>query len=548
MKRIFALLASALLVTTAATAQGFDAGGVVVDPSSITAFDMFNTSTTQFSYGTARSAAMAGAMTSLGGDASCMSINPAGIAMYRSNELTITPLLTFARATANAAQFEGNAKSRFGVSNFGMVVKLRESATGITAINMGLSYNRLADFNHKYSFSTAGGAANSSIADVFASQLSAAGITSTQLKQNYSGYNEFMWSKFDPTYWGAILGYKTGLINDGNGVWGRDMIGDRAAVDGFTTVESKGSAGEWVWSLGLNFGSKFYLGASLGAATIKREQRIYYGESYHYSAVPALNYQADYFNYDQMAKMKGAGVNFKIGAIYRPIEALRIGVAFHTPTFYSITYTYQAGMTSSVKAVNNVDNYKTDSNGYLNPPFSEQSIKLVDDGDYSWEYTTPTRLMFGASYTIAKQLVVSIDYERDWYNTMRMKSSPYGALYKGYIKDTFKGSNTVRAGIEWRFIQQMALRLGYGHWSGALRDSSAIYSTPVVYRTDYVGAGVGVALSKHISVDVAYQYSTNKMTPYKTFYGYDDVVDFASPTYKTAIARHNAMLTLSLHF
>ena len=84
-------------------------------------------------------------------------------------------------------------------------------------------------------------------------------------------------------------------------------------------------------------------------------------------------------------------------------------MAFHTPTFYSITYTYQAGMTSSVKAVNNVDNYKTDSNGYLNPPFSEQSIKLVDDGDYSWEYTTPTRLMFGASYTIAKQLVVSID-------------------------------------------------------------------------------------------------------------------------------------------
>ena len=548
MKKIFAFLCSALLLTSVAQAQGFDAGGLVVDPSTITSFDMFNTATTQFSYGTARSAAMAGAMTSLGGDVSCMSINPAGIAMYRSNEITVTPLMTFARANNNAAAFEGNAKNRFGVSNFGMVAKLRESSTGITAINMGLSYNRLADFNYKYSFSTAGVAGNASIADVFAGQLSAGGITSSQLKQNYSGHGDFMWDRFDPTYWGSILGYKTGLVFDKDGVWGRDMIAQNAAVDSFTTVESKGSAGEWVWSLGLNFGSKFYLGASLGASTMNREQHIYYGESYHYSSEPALDYRADYFNYDQVAKMKGSGINFKIGAIYRPIEALRVGVAFHTPTYYNITYSYQSGMTSQVKAINNVDDYKTDSNGYINPPFSEQTIKLIDDGDYSWVYTTPTRLMFGASYTFAKQLVLSVDYERDWYNTMRMKDSPYGALYKGYIKDTFKGSNTVRAGVEWRFIPQMAVRMGYGYWGGALRDEGAIYSTPVIYKTEYMSAGFGVALSKHFSIDLAYQYCTNKMTPYKTFYGYDDVVDIASQTFDTTIDRHNAMLTLSIHF
>ena len=548
MKKIFAFLCSALLLVSAAQAQGFDSGGLVVDPSTITSFDMFNTATTQFSYGTARSAAMAGAMTSLGGDVSCMSINPAGIAMYRSNEITFTPMMTFARANNNAASFEGNAKNRFGVSNFGMVARLRESATGITAINMGLSYNHLADFNYKYSFSTAGAAGNASIADIFAGQLAAGGITSSHLKQSYSSYGDFLWEKFDPTYWGAILGYKTGLVYDKSGAWGRDMIAQNAAIDSFTTVDSKGSAGEWVWSLGLNFGSKFYLGASLGAATIKREQHIYYGESYHYSSEPALDYRADYFNYDQVARMKGSGINFKIGAIYRPIEALRIGVAFHTPTYYNITYSYQSGMTSQVKALNNVDDYKTDSNGYINPQFSEKSIKLIDDGDYSWVYTTPTRLMFGASYTIAKQLVLSLDYERDWYNTMRMKDSPYGALYKGYIKDTFKGSNTIRAGVEWRFIPQMAVRMGYGYWAGALHDEGAIYSTPVIYKTDYMSAGLGVALSKHFTIDFAYQYCTNKMTPYKTFYGYDDVVDFASQTFDTTINRHNAMLTLSIHF
>ena len=548
MKKIFLTLCTALMLCSAAKGEAFDSGGLVIDPSTITAFDIFNSSTTQFSLGTARSAAMAGAMTSLGADASSMSINPAGMGMYRSNEIVFTPMMTFSRAKSNAAAFEGNSKNRFGIGNFSMVAKLRESSTGVTAINMGIAYNRLADFNYKYSFATQGTVGSSSIADIFAGQLAAGQITSTQLKGNYDGAGYFMWDRFDPTYWGAILGYKTGLINDSNGGWGRDMIGSAAGVDGYTTVESKGSAGEWVWSLGMNFGSKFYLGFSLGAATINRERHIYYGEGYSYTADPALNYQMEHFNYDQVAKMKGTGVNFKIGAIYRPIESLRIGVAFHTPTYYSVTYSYQGGMTSEIKANNNVDDYKLDSSGYIRPPFSEETVVLVDDGDYSWSYTTPTRLMFGVSYTIAKQLILSVDYERDWYNSMRLKDSPYGALYKGYIKDTFKGSNTVRAGAEWRFIPQMAVRMGYGLWSGALTDNTAIYSSPVTYRTEYMSAGFGVALSKHFTIDATYQFCKNNMTPYKTFYGYDSSIDIASPTINTTLERHNLLLSLTVHF
>ena len=548
MKKIFLTLCTALMLCSAAKGEAFDSGGLVIDPSTITAFDIFNSSTTQFSLGTARSAAMAGAMTSLGADASSMSINPAGMGMYRSNEIVFTPMMTFSRAESNAATFEGNSKNRFGIGNFSMVAKLRESSTGVTAINMGIAYNRLADFNYKYSFATQGTAGSSSIADIFAGQLAAGQITSTQLKGNYDGAGYFMWDRFDPTYWGAILGYKTGLINDSNGGWGRDMIGSAAGVDGYTTVESKGSAGEWVWSLGMNFGSKFYLGFSLGAATINRERHIYYGEGYNYTTDPALNYQMEHFNYDQVAKMKGTGVNFKIGAIYRPIESLRIGVAFHTPTYYSVTYSYQGGMTSEIKANNNVDDYKLDSNGYIRPPFSEETVVLVDDGDYSWSYTSPTRLMFGVSYTIAKQLILSVDYERDWYNSMRLKDSPYGALYKGYIKDTFKGSNTVRAGAEWRFIPQMAVRMGYGLWSGALTDNTAIYSSPVTYRTEYMSAGFGVALSKHFTIDATYQFCKNNMTPYKTFYGYDSSIDIASPTINTTLERHNLLLSLTVHF
>ena len=526
----------------------YDSGGLIIDPSTITAFDMFNSAHTQFNTITARSAAMAGAMTSLGADASSLSINPAGVGMYRTNELTFTPMMSFTRAKNSAQPFEGNSKNRFAVGNFGVVVKLRESSTGVTAINMGLSYNRLADYNYKYSFSNAGVAGNASIADVYAGQLAASGITSAQLKQNYDNFGNFRWSHYDPTYWGAILGYKTGLVGDTSGAWGRDMVVPNAAVDNFTTVESKGRADEWVWSLGINFNSKFYLGMSLGASTISQEKHIYYGEGYRYSNNPQQNYCMEYFNYDQITQMKGTGINFKIGAIYRPIESLRIGVAFHTPTYYNVTYKYQGGMTSQVKAINNIDGYTVNSQGYIDPPFSEQTELLIDDGDYSWRFTTPTRLMVGASYTVAKQLILSVDYERDWYNTMRMKNSPYGPLYKGFIKDEFKGSNTLRAGAEWRFIPQMAIRLGYGLWSGALDDNDEVYSSPVIYRTEYMSTGLGIALSKHFTIDLAYMYCKNNLTPYKTFYGYNANVDIASPTFRTSISRHNAMMTLTVKF
>ena len=547
MRKIISLLCSLLLVCGVAKAQ-YDSGGLIIDPSTITAFDMFNSAHTQFNTITARSAAMAGAMTSLGADASSLSINPAGVGMYRTNELTFTPMMSFTRAKNNAQPFEGNSKNRFAVGNFGVVVKLRESSTGVTAINMGLSYNRLADYNYKYSFSNAGVAGNASIADVYAGQLAASGITSAQLKQNYDNFGNFRWSHYDPTYWGAILGYKTGLVGDTSGAWGRDMVVPNAAVDNFTTVESKGRADEWVWSLGINFNSKFYLGMSLGASTISQEKHIYYGEGYRYSNNPQQNYCMEYFNYDQITQMKGTGINFKIGAIYRPIESLRIGVAFHTPTYYNVTYKYQGGMTSQVKAINNVDGYTVNSQGYIDPPFSEQTELLIDDGDYSWRFTTPTRLMVGASYTVAKQLILSVDYERDWYNTMRMKNSPYGPLYKGFIKDEFKGSNTVRAGAEWRFIPQMAIRLGYGLWSGALDDNDKVYSSPVIYRTEYMSTGLGIALSKHFTIDLAYMYCKNDLTPYKTFYGYNANVDIASPTFRTSISRHNAMMTLTVKF
>ena len=70
-------------------------------------------------FGTARSMAMANAFASLGGDVASMSINPAGLGMYRHNELSITPLVTSSRSSNGAAGYEiGRASWRERVCQY----------------------------------------------------------------------------------------------------------------------------------------------------------------------------------------------------------------------------------------------------------------------------------------------------------------------------------------------------------------------------------------------------------------------------------------------
>ncbi len=560
MKRLSIFLAAALLsiVPTTGVHAQFDVGGLVIDPSTMTAMDMFSLSQSNFNFGTARSAAMAGAFTSLGADMSSMAINPAGLGMYRHNEFSITPQLTFHNSKTGAGAFEKTDGSRFSLGNVGLVLKLRESDKGVTAVNLGIGYNRIADFNYRYSFAMDGG--NSTIADALARQFDGTGITADYLKSD-----GFSWSDVDPALWGPTLGYFAGLIGEhpamqngspvlddqGNPLmyWDRDMIGSEPSVGQFTTVNSRGSVNEFLISLGMNMGSKFYIGASLGIQSVYMARDIYYGEEFSYNADPGLNYRMDYFNYDQSARINGAGVNFKIGVIYRPIKSLRIGVAYHTPSFYSLTYKYKGGMTSRVFAANNVDGYELGPAGYLNPPLSETTPSLVDDGNNSWDFSTPSRLLVGVSYTIGKLAVVSVDYQRDWYNGIRTKNSPLGqGLYDNFCRENFQGSNNLRVGAEVKVIPQVALRAGYALWSSGLKDSRQVFSSPMIYHTDYASAGVGISLSKAFFLDLAYQYQHDRMTAGKAWYYYNEMEDGASPTFNTKIDRHTAILTLGCRF
>ena len=166
----------------------------------------------------------------------------------------------------------------------------------------------------------------------------------------------------------------------------------------------------------------------------------------------------------------------------------------------------------------------------------------------------------GISYTFGNFGLITVDYERDWYNGIRVKNMPYLAYgpaasdFKQDMKYYFKGSNTVRAGVEVRPLPMLSVRAGFGYNGSMLRDERTILSSPAVAETTYYTAGLGFSLSRSVYLDVAYCYVKDTTTPYMLFYGNryaDDEAKteiYQSEVYTTDFTRHNVALTLGFRF
>ena len=142
-KKIIIIALSIVGVSSSAVAQGVDAGGLMLNRDIITPSDMFELTQPQFSFGTARSMAMAGAFTSLGADLSSMSINPAGLGMYKGNDISITPMMSMQRSMNSANDYNSNKKNKFSIANFGFAANVYEGEGDILSITFGFGYNRI---------------------------------------------------------------------------------------------------------------------------------------------------------------------------------------------------------------------------------------------------------------------------------------------------------------------------------------------------------------------------------------------------------------------
>lgn len=201
-------------------------------------------------FGTARVMGMGGAFTSLGADLSSMSINPAGLGMYRRNEFSLTPLLSVAHGqTQGAPSWVGNNKTRFAFANVGVALNVFES--GQPAHEPYARYRHEPYRGFQYPLFVLLGVAlrpfEARPADADHRRCLRAAARAGWYFPDDKGNLGYNWN---PWYWPAILGYNGYLISDVGGQWVPDCIGRNASVVHSMDVVSQGSINEFAVSMG----------------------------------------------------------------------------------------------------------------------------------------------------------------------------------------------------------------------------------------------------------------------------------------------------------
>ncbi len=452
----------------------------------------------QQNYGsTARSKGMGNALGAVGGDFSSLSINPAGIGVYLRSEVTGT--LNVLGINNTEATYRGqitdDRNNNFNLRNFGYVFAnpSQSGGSGLVSFNFGLGFNKLNNFNQTISVGKTG--SPYSKMDAFA--LNSNGIPSSDLDKT-DAYR-------DPAIpWESIMSWRNFLINPVPGSTDnsyQSILFPNELVNLNQTTSKEGFINEYVVSIGANFNHQVYLGATLGL------QDLYYNESKTY-AEDGGNGGFGRFDYYSAARTRGFGYNLKVGVIYRPIPALRLGAAIHTPTFFDLKEEYSSAMSS------NLQNVSPDADG---PHSTETSVN-----SYDYKMDTPMRAIGSIAYQFGKKGMISFDYEYVDYSKMKLRNGDDGynfSFENTDIKAIYQSVSNLRFGGEIKPIEPLSLRAGYELFGNPFKtviDNKSQPNKDFSYNTVNVGIGYRI---NNVSFDVSYSLGT------RTDYYYMDNID-----------------------
>ncbi len=539
MKKTIILSSLALALCVGASAQDQVLGGRVLLGSEFTFTDMITLSQTQYTLGTARTSAMGGAFSSLGADISSMSINPAGLGMYRGSDFAFSlsggnSVMKSSFSDPYAGDKMRNSQGNFAFNNIGVALEVFRGSGALTSMSFGVGYNRLADFNSVSSMQLYD--RPSTIANAFTNMLR--GIPEGNL---VTDSRPFQNRNIPVNHWGAVMGYQSYRLEDDGTASNQYRITDYqnpAWVNPYLRSKNEGAIGEYSLGLGFNFSNVVYMGFSVGIQDIYYRMTEQYEEGYDYEVPNNDGQQLNYMLYDQYIRMAGTGVNFKFGLIVRPVDPLRLSVAVHSPTMVTFDREYSGEM---------FNDFKVGDSGY-----SDTDV-LIEE----MRFNSPPKLMFGASWTFGQYAILSADYEKAWFNGMRLIDESYQVeeYFKADAKEYCKGSDNLRVGLEVKPVPMLALRAGYGYYGSPLKGTfgEVPFNNPVRTKSQTMSAGIGFRFS-NVTFDLAYVRTDSDYTGYD-FYYYDgvnnagDPVTFAQDGYVTQKrGQNNIIFTCGIRF
>lgn len=462
----------------------------------------------QHYYGsTARSRAMGNAFGALGGDFGSLSINPAGIGIYQRGEVSTT--ISMINLNSTETSYQGNVNSdnnnNFNFRNFGYVsaIPSPKNGTGLVSFNFGLGYNRLANFNQN-SFISSEKSPYSRM-DAFAQQTNGINFNNLVTSDGYDPYESVPWeSKL------AWENYLIDVTNPNNGAnQYNTFLLPNENVKQRETAHKEGYINEYIASMGVNIDYKLYLGATVGM------QDLFYDESKLYSELgldePGTNLKSwGRYDYTNNSRSVGVGYNLKLGAIFRPVPVLRLGIALHTPTFFHVKESYNSYMTSNLTGIS------SDADG------SHKEESPV--GNYEYNFRTPMRVIGSAAYQFGKKGMLSVDYELVDYGSMKFSKGLGGdnfGIENGDIKEIYKSVGNLRIGGEYKVTDAVSLRGGLELMGNPYKSNAYGVSQPNMdYQFKTYNGGIGYRAGK-FSIDMT--YSLGDKTNYMYLYQVDGV-------------------------
>lgn len=446
--------------------------------------------------GSARIQAMGGVQNALGGDVSSAYYNPAGLGMYNRSEFSITPGVTM---TSYSSEYLGNTtssnQSMINIPNLGVVFQAgQDGSKGIWSGSLGISFNRINDFNETFSYS--GTNNDNSIIDYFI--YNADGSPASQFNSNGNNYN----SPTGLAYFNYLIGPKNILTPPGpDDEYFSDVTG---VPDQSETVKTRGAENQWSLAYGVNFRDKLFIGGGLGITTLTYSSEKTYTERFTDAGQPMTQ-----MTLHETLVLDGTGINFRAGMIYRPATSYQLGFSFATPTTWEIDDSYTSAMTSKWNAFE-----------YQPGVILNNQEASTDNLASTYTLVTPWRLGLGFTYFFGKHGFVSTDVE--WMNYGSSKYSGEGD-YSGdneIISDSYKSAFNLRAGGEYR-LNKYRFRAGYS----LMPDP---YQTPqrnVNQAISSLSTGAGYRANKfYIDLAIIYSFGNTSYQPYRLDYALDPVV------------------------
>jgi hypothetical protein len=427
-----------------------------------------------------------GATSAVGADLGSLLTNPAGLGLFQRSEISFSPGFGTSNTTSQAFGTNGSdSRSYLNLSSLGVAFSRRrpdeDTSTPWRGGTFAIGVSRINDFNQNFRYS-------------------ATPPLDQDILQRFS---EDQGSIQDDLAYQALL-----TERDAQGTYIPADYENTGQLTQREVVERKGGQTQIDFGYGTSYNDRVYIGGAVGIVTTR--YNVISTLTAIDPAAPSSNPGTAFgsLTLREDVQTRGAGINARLGVIYRPVDALRLGASVQTPTYSELVETYSTSLDVTYDTPITLSDGSTRNSGDARYPAE----------DLAYTLTSPFRATGGAVVVLGKSGFLSADAEYVNYGKARLGYDDNNSTAlspddlgpaNDAIRNQYQSAMNLRLGGEARF-DVFRVRAGFAHYGDPYKNSSRFDRSQNFYS-----AGLGLR-QQSFFLDVAGVYSSGQQayTPY----------------------------------